>query len=327
MSTKQEYIQIGLPDTKRLARLIEMGRGVNRTMAQYAEACGVSASTLSRIVNEKITKPVSTDLLKKLADNAEFPVLCSFESLLSANGMQDKKTYLARRARREMSYKLMEDRVCMANSAIASGLLMRGLKIQEIAAEDIGEKDNIFFPAIFNRYHKVYRVESENEAPFIWAFCIIPLVLKKDDDFDKLSSYMNSIIEKYATMLLQDTWAPASMQVDRISFVFIDIMLQLTFNSLMEKIPVNHYFTSVLISSDDKRVHDEEMVGNCQLSANPKLYFNESPIFYEDDNFATNFSDVEAGEDADIFDDPIQEVIDYYEIPDKEYADDKDDKK
>ena len=114
---QEEYIQIGLPDTKRLAQMIEEGRGFDRTMAQYADACGVSAATLSRIVNGKITKPVATELIEKLAENSCYSSPLIFENMMAANGMQKKSVYMSLKAKREMSYKLMEGS-CLISSAI-----------------------------------------------------------------------------------------------------------------------------------------------------------------------------------------------------------------
>ena len=65
-----EFVSVRIPDKMLIASLINKAKG-SRNMAQLAEVCGVSASTLSRAVNGKITKPMSVELIKSISEHAE----------------------------------------------------------------------------------------------------------------------------------------------------------------------------------------------------------------------------------------------------------------
>ena len=85
------YVPNGKPDTVALSQLILAAKGDERTMAQFAEACGnvpgVSPSTFSRILNRTVKRPLSTAVLKAIAQNAANPEIVTFDKLLVANGM------------------------------------------------------------------------------------------------------------------------------------------------------------------------------------------------------------------------------------------------
>ena len=61
-----EYVQVRTPDIMRISEYVIKAKGINRTMAQFAEDCGIGASTLSRIANGKISKPLSEDTVKAI---------------------------------------------------------------------------------------------------------------------------------------------------------------------------------------------------------------------------------------------------------------------
>ena len=58
-----EYVQVRTPDKIDIAHLVNIAKGPDRTMAQFADECQISASTLSRIVNGKTTKPLAYDTI------------------------------------------------------------------------------------------------------------------------------------------------------------------------------------------------------------------------------------------------------------------------
>lgn len=89
LDPNQEFVVVRVPDKLALGQLITEIRG-ERTMAQLAEQCNVSPSTLSRAVNGKMTKPLSQELIKALAAKSDDPFM--LERLVRANGMADAKT-------------------------------------------------------------------------------------------------------------------------------------------------------------------------------------------------------------------------------------------
>lgn len=172
-----------------------------------------------------------------------------------------------------------------------------------------------FFPAYLNQYDLVYNVEDESGKELNWAFCVIPLELKKSQEEIQLPGYLQSIVEKYAMTFLQDSWLPRSMQLDKISFVFMDSYIQFAFTDLMKDIPVGHCITSLTISADDGKPMFEQSVGKSEMHDTVPLYFNEMPEIFDDDNPRADFSDVDIGRDESILSDPIQLEIERYEVP------------
>lgn len=88
-----EYVQIATPDKLEIAHLIDIAKGPKRTQEQYAQACGISAPTLSRIVNGKNKKPLSVDIIKKLCANAFEKGDELFRMIIRANGMVCKEDH------------------------------------------------------------------------------------------------------------------------------------------------------------------------------------------------------------------------------------------
>ena len=65
----RNYKQIRTPDYSLLASLVSQAKGSERTMAQFSEATGIGASTLSRLVNHNIKKPLSLDVIIRIYEN------------------------------------------------------------------------------------------------------------------------------------------------------------------------------------------------------------------------------------------------------------------
>lgn len=82
-----EYTRIRQPDRNKLAELIMRAKGDGRTMRQFAEECGVSPSTLSRIVNKKTIGANSDELIDAVYRNADPESGITLEMLLDAHGM------------------------------------------------------------------------------------------------------------------------------------------------------------------------------------------------------------------------------------------------
>ena len=82
-----EYTRIRQPDRDKLAELIMRAKGDGRTMRQFAEDCGVSPSTLSRVVNKKTIGANSDELIDAVYRNADPESGITLEMLLDAHGM------------------------------------------------------------------------------------------------------------------------------------------------------------------------------------------------------------------------------------------------
>ena len=73
-------------DKKSLARLVDLAKGPYRTMKEYANACGINPSTLSRIINGKNKGKSKIENIEKMAEYADPESGVTLEMLLDANG-------------------------------------------------------------------------------------------------------------------------------------------------------------------------------------------------------------------------------------------------
>lgn len=81
-----EYARGKPMDKERLAQYLEKAKG-ERTMKQFAEACGVNPSTFSRIANKRFTGASSEMLMRAIYDHAAPNCGFSLDELMDANGM------------------------------------------------------------------------------------------------------------------------------------------------------------------------------------------------------------------------------------------------
>ncbi|MCD7825477.1 MAG: hypothetical protein LUH14_05895 [Clostridiaceae bacterium] len=79
-------VKIGEPDFESLSVQTKAAQGC-RSLNAFAEDCGVNASTLSRIINKKITSPCTEAVAKAIASNAEEDSGVTYETLITALGM------------------------------------------------------------------------------------------------------------------------------------------------------------------------------------------------------------------------------------------------
>lgn len=80
------YASVGRPDNAAFAELVKKAIGPDRTVSEFAEICGVSPSTISRIVKNQFKTPSSDVVIKAIADNADPVGGVDADSLLRASG-------------------------------------------------------------------------------------------------------------------------------------------------------------------------------------------------------------------------------------------------
>lgn len=84
----EEYIAFGKPNHERLAELVLLAKGEDLNLSQFAKLCGVSTSTLTRIVNREIKGRISDELIYKMCENTKSDVKA--DDFLKANGKVSK---------------------------------------------------------------------------------------------------------------------------------------------------------------------------------------------------------------------------------------------
>lgn len=82
------YRRVREPDKDKLADIVVRAKGKNRSLTEFAKTCGVSPSTISRIINKKTIKANSNDLIAAIAENADPAGGVTLSELLDAHGLQ-----------------------------------------------------------------------------------------------------------------------------------------------------------------------------------------------------------------------------------------------
>ena len=84
---------------EKMAKLTALAKG-NRTAAAFADACDVDAATISRILNAKLKKNLSDDVVAAIAANSVDQSAVFFQRLLDAHGQLLRRDVPSPRGRR-----------------------------------------------------------------------------------------------------------------------------------------------------------------------------------------------------------------------------------
>lgn len=262
-----EYVQVSAPDEEKLKALINEIKGT-RNMSQFTDAIKlttpdikVSPATLSRACNCG-NNPVSTELLKAIADVAENPEK-AMEQLIEANGMRTKEQDEAL-AQRETQQKrrdaLMEvDRT--VTMILQSEIVNRGYPVRKLSGlfngyslhGYVAQKDRVF-PRNYNFGFSVSGLRAST-----WKFCLDSMSLPDDSAKDPIEGHVGNFINRVASVFAGDNFESELYESERYSFVFVDRKLyeaflqRLTDNNLQ----VNGLMTAILVDLDGLRVVEE----------------------------------------------------------------------
>ncbi len=257
---REEYEVAFEPDKLQLRDLIKKAKGSNRTMAQYAEECGVSASTLSRIANAKINSAVSEELIRSLYEHQDPECDISLDSWMRANGMRRKSD----RTRDDFRYQQMQrmrerrDREVRMERAITNSLTDRGIMLQKMSRQMVRCDQNTRFGLERRSDLTLHMPDGE----YFWNFFIYAVRIDEDNPRYKnreieLRQLVRHIVETSSSVFLLDAWDPEIMANEKISFVFPDEDVMNAFIQCLEGAKVHNKFSVVLMDREGEHVLKE----------------------------------------------------------------------
>lgn len=82
-----DCIRVREPNKEKLAELVLKAKGENRSISAFARDCGVSTSTLSRLINMETSKANSDDLIAAIAEHVDPESGVTLNELLDAHGL------------------------------------------------------------------------------------------------------------------------------------------------------------------------------------------------------------------------------------------------
>lgn len=262
-NSDEEYVAVRVPDKMLIASILSEARG-KRTMAEFADACKVSASTLSRVLNGKLTKPMSIDLIRNIAEHAESTSATLFERLARANGLMPKKQFEENKDRvNEGIFSRIEVRrnlYTKARNIVMNELVKRGLIIKII-----NQRDADINSSYGQSLPHDFAIETDLGNGLIkWSFLIVPYTISDIVGDGRLPAgiFLRRTVQNMSGWFLTDAWEPESLENRLHTFLFIDSAVYVFFEDPIVCGPlVNSDFSFVTLDMEKEKVNFEIYMG------------------------------------------------------------------
>ncbi|MCR4612294.1 MAG: AraC family transcriptional regulator [Lachnospiraceae bacterium] len=301
-----KYIQVNLPDWDEMARLINRAKGSKKTMGEFANECGISPATFTRIVKQYYKKPLSFEMMDDIAKNALPESEVTIRDFLKAMGYQDEDEYDKNRPIDDDKFKYKS--VLTFDEAHEHSRKEVQLKhaswkdkaIYETVLLKLDEMD-MGYSAIFVRNPRKY---SEIESKFafdvqvsgIKDFCggrcstfsiekhepkyvkFIPF----DEEEEVINMYKSDgallryLIDKYAALFLQDSWEPEYATDIMYTITFFEKRCYKVFCEAMKNVKVNNYMSVLLIDYKNYKIIDEMMIERVDGIKKESVFFEDN---------------------------------------------------
>lgn len=285
--TNRKYVEAFLPDREQIARYVNIAKGHGRTMAQFAEECGVvSASTFSRIVNGNIQKPLSTELIRAIVENAADPEEIDYESLMRANGMVPEEEENKGKFR-NADYRNIDFRNAYLRARENGDKTIKNIITDELDARGrmhrfcgkllLSSHEMPTYKSNFAlRRYSNFSVQVQGDIAEYWNFMvynvdskehIVPKAAYRLDMEDYVGSqdgelefHMKMIMDNWATLFLRDIWEPETLKDVKNSFVVVDVEVYNAFCDMLKDIKVNTWVSVILIDMENGEVVEEKIL-------------------------------------------------------------------
>lgn len=253
----EDYVQTRAPIKSAMTDIINAMKGPDRSMADFSTITGISTSMLSRIVNGNYTKPISPEILKKIADSKTESCPLDLEDLLEANGMVTKEAashITLREDRRQKMAEQVRRRKAMKDIVIDE-LFARGIAIKMLGIPD---KPASHMSKLFEEAIVCDRAITLPDEEYIeWGFFMLPFTRDSDNSARDDEYYIHWIISKYAVIFLQDAWEPENSKHNKFSFVFADKTYFEMFVEALQVSKLNNRISAILINVNERKVIKE----------------------------------------------------------------------
>ena len=252
-----DYVQTRQPIKAMVTEIINAMKGSERSMADFSVASGVNSSMLSRIINENYSKPISIDVLQKVAACSVDGCPFTLKDLLRANGMLTKEEAAhdsAMQLRRNRFFEQQRRRRDM-REIITDELFAREITIKKLGLSEKTEdqQSKLFSGAMICDL----AIELPENEKLEWGFSMLSAI--REDDVTERDDvyYIRRIIENYAVIFLQDAWEPENAKNIKFSFGFADEVLFNMFIEALEVAKFNNRISAILINVNEHKVMKE----------------------------------------------------------------------
>lgn len=289
------YEQVRTPDVAALAKYLNLAKGPNRTMAQFAADTEISASTLSRILNMNIKKPLSKEMIISIFEHRASPEdEHLLASLARANGLASPD-YVERVNSHHRNYARRNEELNKSNlmkNAILAGIVAAGTPVKGIFSGRVlqGVEEEHGLPLLYKATPCDFFIAlGENtSAKKIWRVHTYPGQLDEED-----MRYPNPeqmalrwFLQRLAPFFLRDAWDAVSLDDTKTSFAFIDERLFYAFIEMMQSATLNSEMSVLLLDpSNGYSVTKEAWLnGNFSRLTEMSVFEAPAPTDYEEDD-------------------------------------------
>lgn len=285
----RNYKQIRTPDYAKLASLVTQAKGPDRTMAQFSEATGIGASTLSRLINLNIKKPLSMETLIKIYDNrANQEDEYLLERLANANGLfsPDYADRVLNHEHGTWRINGCRSRENLMKNAIIGSLVDCGYGVSLCNSPDAGTS---LYPYRIGDFSIHVEDKGHTNTNQLWCFELDAHIA---DDYEQrhmdARHFMKFKWERRSGVFLMDAWEPEKLKGIKISYVFIDKGIFDAFCAAVAVASVHNEMSIILIDPTTYRVLDEVWIRGDYDSTVCVRYFDNVPSTMEADDYEEN---------------------------------------
>ena len=301
-----EYEQIRTPDFARIGDYVNIAKGRERSMAQFAEATGIGASTLSRIVNGRSTKPLSKEVIVKIYEaRADQESAHLLDLLARANGMFPKEFAERVKTRDHYAAKRNEEisREHMMKNALIAGAVSSGVSISQVISRPIYRTSicKTFIPRRRGDFVlELAPIDNNVRERYSWTFFLYSHIHDELDDDRHLSvkQIVYNIIERISGWFLMDAWDSDIVKGDKFSFCFVDEAIFQEFIDTLQEAKLRTEMTAILMNPTNFTVEREVWLpGQYKRLTEDSVFLTPAPInSNEDDYYAYEHDDTEDNE-------------------------------
>lgn len=257
-----EYIKLRSPNKEQLAALLGKAKGPNRTMAQFAEECGVAASKFSRIMTGKITEPLSFELLVNIQTNSDPNSNINLSDLADANGMMTKEQYDRMQSRSPSAHMaVVRNLEKQMRAIITNELIDRGqmLRLVDGRIPYVDSDESFLYPRTLGDFTIEYNSENGRS---VWGFETVTVMSSQmPDRYRARGFFLHQVKRCYSGYFLLDAWKPDVLKGIKLSFVFYDNDHFSAFSDVLRTVPIKAEFSAILVDLEKNSVVSEIWLG------------------------------------------------------------------
>lgn len=222
-------------------------------MAQFAREIGTSASTICRIENGRINRPLTEKMIYAIYNCKVKESNINFEMLMSANGFVNKE---------------IASKQCYLEE-LKTGYVAESLRrkqIKSIIVSAMIEETGSAFPVakkatqLTDYFQYAFFMDQPEEAlQKMWCFVAFPEECSEKIPPKRLLSYIQG---KMANVLLLDAWHAERLDGIKFSFVFCDQMLYTEIVQSLKNAPIKSAMSAILVDTNNKKVLEETWISS-----------------------------------------------------------------